>query len=124
MKKIIYSTAILFAICFSIQSAFSNTLSKKAFTNNEEVVKKNEISLVSDRATGNTQVRFKAVKAGQAAITVLDEAGNIVLQQTNEVTSGVNNLPIINLLKLAEGNYTVRLIINNQTYSSKFLLWK
>lgn len=124
MKKIIYSTAILFTICFSTQSVFGNTLFNKELTKDDKVIRKNEISLVSDRATGNTQVRFKATKAGQAAITVSDEAGNIVLQQNNQVTSGVNTLPIINLLKLAEGNYTVRLTINNQTYSSKFLLWK
>jgi len=86
--------------------------------------KKEEIRIESNRKSGDMQLRFTTDKEGEAIITILNEAGKIVLQQTNQVASCINIIPLINAISLAEGSYTVRIISNDETYSTRFLIWK
>ncbi|MEO6721738.1 MAG: T9SS type A sorting domain-containing protein [Ferruginibacter sp.] len=123
MKKITFTLALFSTLSAITAPAFSTSLQNEApfkFDNG----KNKEMSIVSNRASGEAQVRFNSSKNGEAIITVLDEAGKVLLQQTSKLSSGVNNIGITKLLTLNEGTYTVRLTANNQTYSSRLLLWK
>ena len=123
MKKITFYLSIAFMLCVSTLPATSNSLQKAShysFDNGKD----KEISIVSNRASGEAQVRFKSSKDAEAIVTVLDEAGKILLQQNSKLWSGVNTIAITNLLTLNEGTYTVQLVTNNQTYSTRLLLWK
>ena len=123
MKKITFTLSIAFMLCVSTASTFGTGLPKNSYFNIDDR-KNSEMSIVSNRASGEAQVRFKATQNGEAIITVLDEAGKILLKQSSKLSTGVNNIGITNLLTLNEGSYTVRLVTNNQTYSSRLLLWK
>ena len=122
MKKNLFSVAILFALCAYTLPAFSTYTLENDRVLNEE--KKGELSIVPNRESGEAQVRFKSNTSGEAIITVTDETGKLLLQQSNQLTSGTNNISITNLLKLNEGVYTVRLKTGDQTYSTSLLLWK
>ena len=123
MKKITFTLAIASMLFATTLPAFSNSLPYKAVYNFDDGRNK-EMSIVSNRASGEAQVRFNASKNSEAVITVLDETGKVLLQQTSKLSSGVNNIAISKLLTLNEGTYTVSLTTNNQTYSSRLLLWK
>ncbi|MEO7045885.1 MAG: T9SS type A sorting domain-containing protein [Ferruginibacter sp.] len=75
-------------------------------------------------ASTNAQIRFNADKAGQAQIIVFDAAGKAVMQQQANVLTGNNSIAINNIVKLSEGMYTVRMIVNNESFSSKLIVWK
>ena len=70
------------------------------------------------------QLHFTASKAGKAIITVEDESGKIVLQQTEEVTMNKNIIPLKNSVGLPGGQYSVRLILHKKTYTVNFLSLK
>ena len=122
MKKNLLSVAIIFALSACTLPAFSTYTLDNGPVLNEE--KKGELSIVPNRESGEAQVRFKSNTSGEAIITVTDETGKLLLQQSNQLTSGTNNISITNLLKLNEGVYTVRLKTGSQTYSTSLLLWK
>lgn len=124
MKKIILTAIVFASVSIMTDAAFAHSISITTNTDKVVVNKEKEMSIVPDRASGETMVRFKSAKAGTATITVLDETGKIVLQQTNQLSNGINNLPVVNSLKLNEGTYTIQLVTNNQTFSSRFILWK
>jgi hypothetical protein len=123
MKKITFTLALVLTLSAITAPTFSNSLQNEAHCKFDDG-KNKEMSIVSNRASGEAQVRFNATKNGEATITVLNEAGKVLLQQSNKLSSGVNNIGITNLLTLNEGTYTVRLTTNNQTYNSRLLLWK
>lgn len=86
--------------------------------------KEKRMAIVSSRAAGQVQVRFLSEKAGEAIITVLNEAGKMMLRQKNQITEGSNTLKINNLLSLNEGFYTITLVSQKDAFSSGFLFWK
>ncbi|MBS1496391.1 MAG: T9SS type A sorting domain-containing protein [Bacteroidetes bacterium] len=75
-------------------------------------------------ASTNAQIRFNAIKSGQAQIIVFDAAGKAVLQQQASVLAGNNSIALNNIVNLSEGMYTVRMIVNNESFSSKLIVWK
>jgi hypothetical protein len=75
-------------------------------------------------ASTNAQIRFNADKAGQAQVIIFDAAGKAVMQQQANVLTGNNNIAINNIVKLSEGMYTVKMIVNNESFSSKLIVWK
>ena len=85
---------------------------------------KNDLTIMPDAATKDVKIIFKAAASGDAMITILDENGKKVLQQTTKIEEGNNNINIDNFHSLNEGNYTIQLINNNEAYSTKFLIWK
>ena len=114
MKKIIYSLTLLSVLSLVTQPSFSNSTSKKnVICKNEHGSKKKEIKIVSNRASGDMQLRFTADKAEKVTIKII-----------NDVSGTINNIPLKNALTLAEGLYTVFLISGSETYSTSFLLWK
>ena len=122
MKRILFSAAILAGAFLSFQPVFSYTTFSTEHSDKGD--RNKDLSIMPDRASGEMKARFKAVKAGTAALEVIDEGGKVVLQQTAQLVPGMNDVPIINSLKLNEGAYTLRLVTNNQTYNSMFLIWK
>lgn len=125
MKKKIYSFTLLCVLSLIAQPSFSYSISKnKVNCNNDHRTKKKEIKIVSSRASGDMQLRFSADKAETVTIKILNDAGQLVLKQVNNVTVSINNIPLKNALELAEGQYTVFLISGNETFSTSFLIWK
>lgn len=122
MKRILFSAAIIAATFLSIQPVFSYTTLSTEHSYKGERDK--DLSIMPDRASGEMKVRFKATKAAEARLEVIDEAGKVLLQQTAQLAPGMNDVPLVNSLKLNEGSYTLRLVTNNQTYNSRFLIWK
>lgn len=84
---------------------------------------KDDLTILPNAATNDVKISFNAPAVGDALIMVLDENGKKVLQQTAKINIGNNSINIDNFHTLNEGNYTIQLIINNKTHSSKFLIW-
>ena len=125
MKKIIFTLTVLCVLSLTSQPVFSSTFTHHSLSGNaDNGGKKQAISIGSNRASGNMQLRFTSGKAGEASITILNESGKIVLQQTNQVTNSINTIPLTNATELPEGNYTIRLISNNETMTTRFMIWK
>jgi hypothetical protein len=125
MKKIIYSFTLLCALSLTAQPSFSYAIDENnAICKDDNGNKKKEIKIVSSRASGDMQLRFTAEKAEKVTIKILNDAGQMVLKQTNDVTVNINNIPLKNALELAEGQYTIHLISGDETYSTSFLIWK
>src|SRR5687767_1224287 len=122
MRKVLLAAAILAGTFLAIQPVFSNSAHPLSFLAKHDNGK--ELSIVPDRASGEMKVRFKAGKASNATLEVVDENGNVVLQQTAQFTTGINNVPLVNSMKLKEGVYTLTLVTNKLTYHSRFLIWK
>ncbi len=88
------------------------------------VEKKTTITVSSNRATGDMLLYIVAEKAGEATISLVNESGSTVLQQTNKVTKSKNVISLKDIQALAEGTYTVRMVLHNQTFSTTFMIWK
>lgn len=97
----------------------TNTVSVKIsdWANKEMIISPNPSST-------NAQVKLKISRAAIGDITVFDATGKTVLKQQVSLLAGNNSVIINNITKLSEGYYTVRLIANNETFSSKLLIWK
>ena len=125
MKKIIYSFTFLCVLSLLAQPAFSITKAvNNCITHYDNGGKKKEIKIVSNRASGDMQLRFTADKAEKVTIKILNNTGKMVLEQTSEVKNSVNNISLKNALNLAEGQYTVFLISSDETFSTSFLIFK
>lgn len=125
MKKIILTLTVLTIFSLFAQPVFSASGTNDPFgisPGNGE--KKKAITLGSNRRSGEMLVRFTAKKAGEASITILNEEGKIVLQQTNQLKSSYNAIPLKNAANLADGSYTVQMIANNETFATRFMIWK
>lgn len=86
--------------------------------------KAKELTICPNPASTNAQLKFNTDKTGVASITVYDASGKIVLQQQAIVLSGNNSVAINNIISLADGMYTIKIIINNKSFSSKLIVWK
>lgn len=122
MKKIFTSLAFLFVLCLAAQPLFSNNYLTTTFLGKDG--KNKQLKIVSNRKSGDIQLRFTAEKAGLASIKILTEAGEVVLQQTSNASVNVNTVSLKNAMDLKEGLYLVQLVLNNETSNTKFLLWK
>jgi hypothetical protein len=123
--KIIFTLLVLSVLSLTAQRLYPASFTTHSFnskTNNSD--KKKEISIGSNRESGELQLHFTAGKEGEAIITILNEAGKIILRQTNQVTNSINIIPLKNATGLTEGSYTVHLISNKETYTTRFMIWK
>ncbi|MEP7108747.1 MAG: T9SS type A sorting domain-containing protein [Ferruginibacter sp.] len=124
MKKIIFTLAILSVLGLTAQPVSGTSFANLSFSDKaDEGGKKKEISIGSNRASGDMLLRFTADKSGEAIITILNESGKIVLQQTNQLRNTINTIPLKNITSLAEGSYMVRLVSNNEIYTTRLLIW-
>lgn len=123
MKKIFYSLSVIAILSLTAQPAYNAPIIEYSF-NFIKDGKKIEVTIGTNRASGEMQLRFTSDQAGKASITVVNESGEIVLEQTAEVVNNNNAIPLKNATQLTEGYYTVRLILNNETYFTRFIIWK
>ena len=123
MKKIFFSCIVIAMFSLTAQSAYSASFTVHS-VNGINDDKNKTISIGTNRASGEMLLRFTANRSGKASISVLNATGEIVLQQTDQVTNSNNTIPLKNATQLPEGSYTVRLIVNNDTYSTRLLIWK
>ncbi len=70
------------------------------------------ISLFPNPAKENTQVNFEAVKNGTAHLEVYDAIGQLVYFSEFAVSKGSNTVNV-NLLSLADGYYSIRIVTQN-----------
>lgn len=123
MKKIIFSLAAIVMLCLSAQAVFSTSIQFERFYG-KKIDKKKEITIGANRASGEMQLHFTADKAGAATISIFNESADLVLQQTEQVKNNFNTIPLKNATRLTEGTYTVRVFLNNETYTTRFMIWK
>ena len=86
--------------------------------------KENEMMVFPNPTSSNAQIKVKATKTCSGDITVFDASGKVVLKQQASLLEGNNTIVINNIVTLSEGYYTIRLIANNETFSSKLLIWR
>jgi hypothetical protein len=84
----------------------------------------NEMIISPNPSSNGAQIKIKITKAATGDISVFDATGKLVLKQQAALFAGNNAVVLNNVTLLAEGYYTVRLTANNETYSSKLLIWK
>ena len=85
---------------------------------------KKGLSIMPNAATQDIKIIFSTYQSANATIEVIDENGKKVLGQSATLTAGSNSINIDNFHSLNEGTYTIQLISNNETQTSKFLYWK
>jgi hypothetical protein len=86
--------------------------------------KANEMTISPNPSSTNAQIRIRITKATAGDITVFDATGKVVLKQQTSLLTGNNSIVINNITTLAQGYYTIRLIANDEVFSSKLLVWK
>ena len=86
--------------------------------------KTNEMIIAPNPSSSGAQIKIKTAKAATGDISVFDATGKLVLKQQATLLAGSNTVSLNNITQLPEGYYTVRLIANNETFSSKLLIWK
>jgi Secretion system C-terminal sorting domain len=86
--------------------------------------KSNEMSVMPNPASGNAQIRIKAAKASAGEITVFDASGKTIQKQQANLSAGNNTIVINNITGLSEGYYTIRLVANDEVFTTKLLIWK
>jgi len=92
--------------------------------NISEGTAKKGLSIMPNAVTKDIKIILVKDQATEATIEVIDENGKKVLQQSAQLIAGNNNINIDNFHSLNEGTYTIKLISNNETRTSKFLFWK
>jgi len=123
--KTTFTLVILFVLSLTTLQGYSKPHTGPGFidkTNNSG--EKKDITVGSDRKSGDIQLHVATIRAGKAVITILDASGKTRLQQTCLLTSSNNIIPLKNATRLTEGPYTVRVISNHQTYTTRFMIWK
>ena len=86
--------------------------------------KANEMIVSPNPSSSNAQIKVITKAAGSGMITVFDASGKVVLKQQVSLLTGCNTIVLNNVTLLSEGYYTIYLLANNETFSSKLLIWK
>ena len=119
--KSIFTLTVLIVLSLSTTSAFCTSGSNKPSIDGG---KKKEITIGSNRASGDMLLRFNATKAGEVSIIIFNEDGKVVSQQTNQVNKRNNVIVLKNATSLPEGAYTVELTANGETHITGFMMLK
>jgi hypothetical protein len=86
--------------------------------------KANEMTIAPNPSSTNAQIKINTAKATKGDISVFDATGKIVLRQQASLLAGNNSIILNNITTLSGGYYTVRLVANEETFTSKLLIWK
>jgi Fe2+ transport system protein B len=100
-------TIILSALIFTTASA-----------NNFEGIK------IGTTGKSSIEAKFTSKKATTATITITNQAGVVVNTQNVTLTKGDNNIALVDVTTLAEGTYTITLVVDNNSVSTKFVNFK
>ena len=85
-----------------------------------------EIKVGSNAKTSSLEIRFTSThkKNREAAVSVLDEKGNIVNSFKVIINKGENIIPLATALGLKEGLYTVNILVKKKTLSTKLMIFE
>lgn len=83
-----------------------------------------QLTITPNPTSGSAQVKINCIKAGKGTIQIYNAAGLLVSQQNINLQKGSNTVLLNNITSLTQGYYTVTLRINDETRSSKLLIWK
>ena len=86
-------------------------------------VTNDKLSVFPNPAGYNATLTFNALAEGKAAISVINQAGNVVLQRTIAVNEGPNNNKL-DVANLANGIYTVKIQIGGVLQMAKLVVIK
>ncbi len=87
-------------------------------------VKSNKMIISPNPATTSTQIRITTINAAVGNIIIFDASGRAIMQQQASLQAGYNAIVLNNITQLVGGYYTVRLVVGNQSYTSKLLIMK
>jgi hypothetical protein len=100
-------TIILSALIFTTASA-----------NNFEGIK------IGTTGKSSIEAKFSSAKATTATITITNQAGVVVNTQNVTIVKGNNAVALLDVTTLEEGTYTISLIANGTTTTTKFVNFK
>jgi hypothetical protein len=100
-------TIILSALIFTTASA-----------NNFEGIK------IGTTGKSSIEAKFSSAKATAATITITNQAGVVVNTQNVTLVKGDNTVSLLDVTTLEEGTYTISLIANGTTTTTKFVNFK
>jgi hypothetical protein len=100
-------TIILSALIFTTASA-----------NNFEGIK------IGTTGKSSIEAKFSSAKATTATITITNQAGVVVNTQNVTLVKGNNTVSLLDVTTLEEGTYTISLIANGTTTTTKFVNFK
>jgi Secretion system C-terminal sorting domain len=86
--------------------------------------KANEMIISPNPSSTNAQIKINTAKASKGDISIFDAAGKVVLRQQAPLLAGNNSIILNDITTLSGGYYTVRLVANEETFTSKLLIWK
>jgi Secretion system C-terminal sorting domain len=86
--------------------------------------KANEMIISPNPSSTNAQIKINTAKAAKGDISVFDATGKLVLKQQASLLAGNNSIVLNDITTLSGGYYTVRLVANEETFTSKLLIWK
>jgi Fe2+ transport system protein B len=79
---------------------------------------------VGTTGKSSIEAKFTSEKATTATITITNQAGVVVKTQNVTLTKGNNNIALVDVATLAEGTFTITLVSDNNTVSTKFVNFK
>lgn len=80
-------------------------------------------SIFPSPASNHINVNFYSNKKERVYITIVDNFGRMVRQQSNDVYVGTNNIVVQDILNLSEGTYFLNIRLSDKTLTSKFIKW-
>jgi hypothetical protein len=86
--------------------------------------KNNQLIITPNPAVGSAKAKVNSRKAGKGTLSIFDAAGLLLSKQNITLQKGNNSIVINNITTLSQGYYTITLQVNNETISSKLLIWK
>jgi methionine-rich copper-binding protein CopC len=105
-----------------MKTLFTIILSTLIFTtasaNNFEGIK------IGTTGKSSIEAKFSSAKATTATITITNQAGAVVNTQNVTLVKGDNTVSLLDVTTLEEGTYTISLIANGTTTTTKFVNFK
>ncbi len=82
---------------------------------------KKRISISPNPVTDHINLRIHSDATTSASIRIINTTGQTIMQQTERVIGGENIISIKSLQNLSKGMYTIQVIMDSQSLTSKFI---
>ncbi|MCY7292362.1 MAG: hypothetical protein LH615_09295 [Ferruginibacter sp.] len=85
-----------------------------------------KIKIGSNSKTSSLEIRLNSThkKSREAIVSIVNEAGKIVNSFKAVISKGENIIAVKNALGLKEGLYTLNILINKKTLSTKLMIFE
>ncbi|MEP6749150.1 MAG: T9SS type A sorting domain-containing protein, partial [Bacteroidota bacterium] len=84
----------------------------------------NHIAISPNPASSYISININAARAGQVQVRLMDITGKLVLSKLQPLTAGINSFRIDDIVRLANGIYTVQIIGGQQTFNERLIIKK